>query len=74
MADWVPLSTACPGWGSGYNGDLQCLAGADTTTVGGPGALTRSGDWFNGTVAGVFAVLDFQPSISDHRVGFRCAR
>jgi hypothetical protein len=36
VADWVPLSTACTGWG-GESDDRMCLAGA-STEVGGPGA------------------------------------
>jgi formylglycine-generating enzyme required for sulfatase activity len=77
VSDWVPRSTTCVsgGWGSGYNGDFQCLAGADTTTVGGPGALIRGGVFFSGAIAGVFAVGGaLQPSNSNSDIGFRCAR
>ena len=73
VADWVPRSTACPGWGL-FSDDLMCLAGADTT--GGPGALIRGGDFNDGSSAGVFAVDGFsQPSSAVVGVvGFRCAR
>jgi len=53
VADWVPLSTVCPGWGA-FSDDDMCLAGASTT--GGPGALLRGGYFDLGTAAGVFAV------------------
>lgn len=49
-ADWVPQSTACPGW-SGFSGDTMCLSGASTTAFG-PGALLRGGFFFGGTNAG----------------------
>lgn len=72
VADWVPLSTACPGWG-GFSDDRMCLAGASTTS--GPGALIRGGAWGGGTDAGVFTVEGlFQPSDSSSSVGFRCGR
>jgi formylglycine-generating enzyme required for sulfatase activity len=78
VSDWVPLSTTCPGWGSGFffNGDFQCFAGADTSSVGGgPGALMRGGDFDNGSDAGVFAIRgSLQPSGSDQFLGFRCGR
>ena len=75
VSDWVPLSTACPGWGSGFNGDFQCLAGADTSSTGGPGALVRGGRLVDRTSAGVFAVDgSIQPSDSGDGGGFRCAR
>src|SRR5437870_2175782 len=54
VADWVPHSTSCPGWG-GFSDDVMCLAGADTTA--GPGALFRGGYWPDGADAGVFAVV-----------------
>lgn len=75
VSDWLPLSTACPTWGAGFNTDTQCLAGADTTTSGGPGALFRGGYWRSAAAAGVFAVFGRnQPSFSNTFVGFRCAR
>lgn len=72
VADWVPASTACPGWGA-FSDDLMCLSGA-STTVTGPGALIRGG-WSAGAAAGVFAVYgSYGPSNSFDDVGFRCAR
>lgn len=72
VADWVPLSTACPGWGV-FSDDFNCLAGASTTS--GPGALFRGGDFISGASAGPLAVsgLD-QPSSASEFVGFRCVR
>jgi hypothetical protein len=73
VADWVPLSTTpCPGWGS-FSGDLNCLAGADTTD--GPGALIRGGGFDDGSDAGVFAVNGFLPPwFALYSIGFRAAR
>jgi hypothetical protein len=72
VADWVPLSTDCPGWG-GFSDDLMCLAGANTTA--GPGALIRGGSFFYGADAGVFAVSGQNPpSITSSDFGFRAAR
>ncbi len=72
VADWVPFSTACPGWG-GFSDDSMCLAGADTT--GGPAALLRGGNLTDGTNAGVFAVRGFDtPSDAVSSFGFRAAR
>ncbi len=74
VADWVPLSTTCPGWGA-FSNDFQCFAGADTVTTGGPGALIRGGDFFNGSDAGpLFVYGGNQPSNSFSSFGFRCAR
>jgi len=74
VADWAPLSTACPGWGA-FSNDYQCFAGADTTTTGGPGALLRGGYFGGGTDAGPLAVVGyFQPSVAAYFIGFRCAR
>jgi hypothetical protein len=73
VADWVPLSTACPGWG-GFSNDSMCLSGA-STTVTGPGALLRGGNFSNGANAGPLTVFGFiQPSLSNFDIGFRCAR
>jgi hypothetical protein len=73
VADWVPASTACPGWGT-FSDDFMCLAGA-STTVQGPGALIRGGDLVSGNSAGPFAVEgSFRPSESSFSVGFRGAR
>ncbi len=72
VADWVPFSTACPGWG-GFSDDFMCLAGASTT--GGPGALFRGGNFTNGSNAGVFAVYGLNsPSFANISLGFRAAR
>jgi hypothetical protein len=72
VADWVPFSTACPGWGS-FSNDVMCLSGASTT--GGPAALLRGGSFGDGPSAGPLAVSGGgQPSASFSSVGFRCAR
>jgi hypothetical protein len=48
VANWAPLSMgACPG-GGGFSNNVQCFAGADTVTPGGPGAPLRGGCFFNG--------------------------
>ena len=73
VADWVPFSTACPGWG-GFSDDYMCLSGASTIATG-PGALFRGGYWSDGTSAGVFAVNGFSnPTDSSSSIGFRCVR
>jgi formylglycine-generating enzyme required for sulfatase activity len=72
VADWVPLSTAFPGWG-GFSDDAMALAGA--STVGGPGALIRGGDFNDGTNAGPLEIEgNGSPKISIGAIGFRCAR
>lgn len=73
VADWAPLSTACPGWG-GFSDDVMCLSGASTTATT-PGALFRGGSWSSGTFAGVFTLrADSGPSVSVDIIGFRCTR
>jgi hypothetical protein len=73
VADWVPRSTACPGWG-GFSDDEMCLSGA-STTANGPGALLRGGLGFgSGAFAGPLAVAAGVASASDGGLGFRCAR
>ena len=73
VADWVPSSTACPGWGS-FSDDLMCLSGASTTEQG-PGALIRGGFFNFGSFAGPLAVNgSVVPSVSSNGIGFRCAR
>ena len=73
VADWVPLSTGCSTWG-GVSNDLMCLLGA-STTIGGPGALLRGGDFRNGPSAGPLAVVGSGgPFSSRVFIGFRCAR
>src|SRR5262249_56520392 len=54
VADWVPQSTACPGWG-GFSDDEMCLSGASATATG-PGALVRGGQFNSVISAGGFAV------------------
>jgi formylglycine-generating enzyme required for sulfatase activity len=77
VGDWVPRSTACPGWGaertSPFSDDRMCLAGANEST--GPGALLRGGSSADGPSAGVFAVVGLsQPYDANSFIGFRCAR
>jgi hypothetical protein len=63
VADWVPRSTACPGW-AGFSNDDMCLSGASTTDNG-PGALLRGGSFNSGTNAGPLAVSGYdEPSYS----------
>jgi formylglycine-generating enzyme required for sulfatase activity len=72
VADWLPTSTACPGWG-GFSNDHLCLAGASTTT--GPAAVLRGGNWALGTDAGVFNIDALSwPGAAYDSTGFRCAR
>lgn len=54
VAEWVPRSSACPGWGA-FSDDVMCLAGA-LDTSNSPGALKRGGASNGGAGAGVFAV------------------
>jgi hypothetical protein len=78
VADWVPLSTACRGWGA-FSNDYMCLSGASATATA-PGALLRGGGLtfrygIDGTFAGPLAVSGAdQPFASDIDIGFRCAR
>jgi hypothetical protein len=75
VADWVPVSTTCPGWTftTDKNGDDMCLAGASTSS--GAGALKRGGYWSLGASAGVFAVDGtYLASEESFTLGFRCAR
>jgi formylglycine-generating enzyme required for sulfatase activity len=73
VADWVALSTTCPGWG-GFSNDQMCLSGASTTGQF-PGALDRGGSFAGGPAAGPLAVDgSFQPSFPSGGIGFRCAR
>ena len=72
VAEWVPRSTACPGWGA-FSDDLMCLAGANETS--GPGALNRGGIGSDPSVAGVFTVdASRRPQDSSSIIGFRCVR
>ena len=75
VADWVPRSTACPGWAS-FSDDHMCLAGA-SDSLSGPGALIRGGAFAvaGGALAGPLAVFaTFEPIHASDFVGFRCAR
>ncbi len=72
VADWVPLSTVCPGWG-GFSDDEMCLSGA-SETENGPGALLRGGSFIVSGNAGPLRVIDLTPSRSSRFIGFRCAR
>jgi formylglycine-generating enzyme required for sulfatase activity len=73
VADWVPQSTGCPGWGA-FSNDYMCLAGASTT--GGPGALLRGGLFSDGDGAGPLNVNAVNPPSTPlfGFFGFRCAR
>jgi formylglycine-generating enzyme required for sulfatase activity len=70
VADWVPYSTACPGWRE--SDDEMCLAGGDTGY--GPGALQRGGGYASGTLAGPLAVRVMPAWQGTSISGFRCAR
>ncbi len=73
VAEWVPASTDCPGWGT-FSDDTMCLAGASLTATG-PGALIRGGGAAFTTEAGPLAIrADFPPSQVSPAFGFRCAR
>jgi hypothetical protein len=54
VADWVPRSTTCLGWG-GFSNDIMCLAGAATSGTQ-PGALLRGGSFGDGAFAGPLTV------------------
>jgi formylglycine-generating enzyme required for sulfatase activity len=73
QADWVPASTASPGWS--FSDDLMGLSGASTTAQG-PGAPIRGGTFVSGTDAGPFAINGFiLPTQGGfNTVGFRGAR
>ena len=79
VADWLPQSTDCPGWGA-FSDDVMCLSGASTTATG-PSALVRGGNFTSFTEAGVFALnprpastLGNSPALARKSLGFRCAR
>jgi formylglycine-generating enzyme required for sulfatase activity len=72
VADWVPLSTVCVGWGS-FSDDEMCLAGASTSELG-PGALLRGGPFDVSQSAGPLRVIDLPPSHASRFIGFRCVR
>jgi formylglycine-generating enzyme required for sulfatase activity len=77
VADWVPASPGCPGWGNigtFSSNDEMCLSGASTTATG-PGALVRGGFWNSFTNAGPFSVNGGnRPSDSLGLIGFRGVR
>jgi hypothetical protein len=79
VADWIPRSTACLGWGSFSNDDM-CIAGANEVPPGplseaGPGALVRGGFFFLGASNGPLSVIGtIAPIRSQPFFGFRCAR
>ena len=73
VADWVPRSTTCLGWGT-FSDDAMCLAGADTAGTQ-PGALARGGDFNDAADNGPLSVSGIRaPSNVFNSVGFRCAR
>jgi hypothetical protein len=73
VADWMPMSTDCPGWAS-FSDDSMCLAGANTGKPT-PGALLRGGSFLDGSLAGPLCVDGtVEPIRSDASIGFRCAR
>jgi hypothetical protein len=79
VADWIPRSTACLGWG-GFSNDEMCVAGANEAAPGpgneaGPGALLRGGFFFLGESSGPLSVIGtVSPIRSQSFFGFRCAR
>ncbi|MGD0948473.1 MAG: SUMF1/EgtB/PvdO family nonheme iron enzyme [Candidatus Binatia bacterium] len=73
VAEWVPESTACPGWGA-FSSDFMCLSGASAALTA-PGAVARGGTFTGGVASGVFAVDGtWTPTMTADSVGFRCAR
>jgi formylglycine-generating enzyme required for sulfatase activity len=73
VADWVPASTTCPGWGL-FSDDRMCLSGASTTARA-PGALLRGGAYSSGATTGAFAVNGTtDPPDDEPYIGFRGAR
>jgi hypothetical protein len=73
VAEWVPYSTGCPGWGS-FSEDFMCLSGASETAQG-PGALMRGGNYVFGAQSGVFSTFGGDlPYATEGKVGFRCVR
>jgi formylglycine-generating enzyme required for sulfatase activity len=76
VADWVPMPTACPGWGA-FSDDTHCFAGADTAGTDGPAVLTRGGSFgFEGnpSASGPLTLVLYPPKDPDNVLGFRCAR
>jgi hypothetical protein len=75
VADWGDFANGCTQWSGSFGSDLSCVGGPGSGASNLPGALHRGGLWFDGTIAGVFAVeANQRPSDSYNSVGFRCAR
>jgi len=73
VADWLPMSTECPGWDT-FSDDVMCVAGADPTRTG-PSALMRGGLFSDEAAAGPFSIrADNFASDQVSYIGFRCAR
>src|SRR5262249_53534578 len=72
VAEWMPASSACPGWGA-FSDNTMCLSGVDTSQKG-PGALVRGGAYSDEAAAGPLAAFSALPSTSTFFIGFRCAR
>jgi formylglycine-generating enzyme required for sulfatase activity len=79
VADWIPRSTTCTGWGA-FSDDDMCVAGANDAPPGasveaGPGALLRGGFFFLENASGPLSVIGtVSPIRSQPFFGFRCAR
>jgi hypothetical protein len=79
VADWIPRSTTCSGWGA-FSDDDMCVAGANDSPPGpgieaGPGALLRGGFFFLAGASGPLSVIGtVSPIRSQAFFGFRCAR
>jgi hypothetical protein len=75
VAEWVPRSTAAPGWGD-FSDDFMSLAGASVED--GPGGLIRGGTFRPGGAPGgdgpFYISAGLRPDGSDLAAGFRCAR
>jgi hypothetical protein len=84
VADWAERSFLCTDWTAQTSG---IIGGGDTMCMGRtvtgfnqlgqmvPGALIRGGAWFDGSFAGVFAVLaTVPPHLKSVQIGFRCVR
>jgi hypothetical protein len=75
VADWIPKADTCDFWPAGFGGDFSCLGDVAAPTSNFPGALSRGGNFVNGSSAGPFAVdSQLAPSDSSTLAGFRGAR
>jgi sulfatase-modifying factor enzyme 1 len=73
VGDWVPATSACPGWGA-FSNDIMCFSGANASAPG-PGILLRGGGFADGSIAGPLMILgQYQPSGLSLGIGFRCVR